>query len=456
MSDKDHSPNEDALDDFDAIMQNVSSQLTDDIFDVTSRNMDDDLDAIAGKLADDTELNLDDLDGGPDIDLLEGSHLPPFADDSSRLSYEDPDDHYVSSRLVESRKEVTASQPPPTKTPPEPPEKHDDNGFLDDEDPMLLLDEEINVDKDAHNGGILAIAALVLALIGAVVAGTATWLTLDIKGQLSELATQLSQPAASAPDSKLQELETRLTDTAKLLAGTQSQLHATEATLKGHGDRLDLMLAEGKRGDEPDGRLETVEKQIIGMNTKLDATETSIGQTRVQLERQQEQLRMEFNTRFNSLSTNPPPRPVTASTDPAAVKAEPAVVASTDPTRVKQPPVAQVESTAAPKAKQPQAAQPAIQPKPAPEAAPAPKPGKGAGAWVVNLASYTNERDASNIMKKLQKQGIFPQTRRVEAKGQTWYRLYVDGFANQDAAQRYVKTVQKMPELKQAWAGRAD
>jgi cell division septation protein DedD len=431
MSDKDPKPDDDALDEFDAIMQSVSSQLTEDIYDVSSRGMDDELDAIAGKLADDADFDLGDLDDGAGIDLLEGSQLPSFPDDSSGLSYEDPDDSY--SRIADHRKEAPAIQPPPAMAPPEPSAKSDDEKFLDDEDPMLLLDEEINVDKQANNGGILTIVALVLALIGAAIAGTATWLTLGIKGQLSQLATQITTPAPQAPDPKLEELDAKLSEMTK-------QLHANEATLKDHGDRLALLVTEGTNGNELETKLAAFEKQLSGLSNKLGGTETSINQTRSQLEKQHEQLRTEFNTRINGLSTNPPPRQVTASTNPAAVKPEAStVVASTAPAQVKQHAPAQPESKSAPEAP-----------------AAASHPAKANGAWVVNLASYPSEQDAANILKKLQKHGIFPQKRRVEVKGQTWYRLYVDGFANQAAAQRYVKTVQQIPELHQAWAGRAD
>jgi cell division septation protein DedD len=77
------------------------------------------------------------------------------------------------------------------------------------------------------------------------------------------------------------------------------------------------------------------------------------------------------------------------------------------------------------------------------------------GPWVVNLASFNRKQDAQNMRRKLQRHGIFPHIKQVRVKGVNWYRLYVDGFANATAAQRYAATLKRRPELKQAWAGKA-
>ncbi|MBF0255560.1 MAG: SPOR domain-containing protein [Gammaproteobacteria bacterium] len=409
--------------------------------------MDDDLDEITRKLADDADdldldlgldLDLDDAGLGLEdeaINLLdENPSAPPGSLPRGGLDYEDPSSKpaasFADSLRAERANSKTAAENPAADL-----DHQGPDSVLDDDDPMLLLDEELVMDKDSNDGGILTIAALVLAVLGVSVAGFATFQTMSASEQISQLAGQMENPDTSA---QLVELHNKQAQTDEKLTQIETRLTAEASSLKDINDRLGLILEENAPA-----KLETVEQQLKGLTGKIAAVEKRMDSSQKQAEAQQESLRSEFSEHLRKLSTNPPPSQVTASTDPTAVRtATPRAAAPSMPGE-------QVLSLPDPQASSPAATQATT--------GPSEPPVSGVkGLWVANLASFTSEKDAQRVLQQLQRHGIFPKKKQVTVKGKTWYRLYVDGFANMQAAQRYANSVKSKPGLSQAWAGRAD
>jgi hypothetical protein len=419
----------------------------------------DDLDDITRKLADDAdELDLDsEADLGAEDDVInlledEASFSTPSLPRGGGLDYEQPDLRAASFAETLQQQQAGRQQTSKPAAADEPDSGPD--SLLDDDDPMLLIDEELLMDKDANDGGILTLAALVLALLGLGVAGFATFQNLGLGEQIGALASQLETPP---PDPKLPELEAMIGQNDKKLAQLQAQQTTDSGAIKDLSNRFDLLLEETRKEDT-NAKLETISQEIKGLGGKLSAMEQRLNTSQGQLEQQQEALRSEFSDRLSKLSTNPPPSQVSASTRPEAVKGG----------LILQPQTGQAPSSPPPSPPPPSVTgfDPLAQQGPAdagnaPDNGPQNGSADGAGEepagglWVANLASFNQERDASRTLKQLQGHGIFPKKRKVEVKGQIWYRLYVDGFANATAARRYVDKVKGKPGLSRAWVGKA-
>ncbi|QFY88907.1 SPOR domain-containing protein [Magnetovirga frankeli] len=404
--------------------------------------MDDELDEITRKLADDAgELDLDsEADLGLDDDVIDLLDDAPSLPPSGRgLDYDEPDLGATASfaETLQAQQQTAApSADPITDT-----QQQGPDSALDDDDPLLLLDEELVMDKDANDGGILTIAALVLALLGISVAGFATFQNRETGAQIEALGSQLENPP---PDPRLTELEAVVVQNDKKLTQIQAQQDTDASHLKDLDTRLEQLLEETRK-DDTAAQLKTIGQELKGLGSKLGRLEQRMESNQGRFEQQQEALRSEFSDRLNKLSTDPPPSQATASTDPSAVRIlGPQTGAPPGPT-------GSVPSSAPPPGEQPQAARPGTA---AAEPAP-PSDVGGQGLWVANLASFNSDRDASRILKQLQGHGIFPKKRQVQVKGKTWYRLYVEGFANATAAKRYVNKVKDKPGLSRAWVGRA-
>jgi cell division protein FtsN len=408
------------------LMGDVANQLSDDLYDITpaDRHIDEELENIGDKLAQDVDdIDLEDanLHGDDEaINLLDDFKPTPPAD--SGLSYEDPNNSSsdFASALQSAQNDRQASESPSGKM-----SAQEDDSFLDDDDPMLLLDEELIMDKESNEGGILTIAALVLAVVGIAIAGFSTWQNINSSSQITELTNRLDNPPPPEPDPKLIEIESMLSQTDKKLSTIDTRLHSDAASLKDLDDRLRLILEEQQKFAAQTGKLEGIETQLKGLGDKIGSIDGRISENQKQLEAQQQEMRTEFTAQLQTLSTTPPPAKVTAATDPAAVAVQTLQPAKKDTTTSTSKPA----STA--------------------------KTGSS-GPWVANLASFRAERDALRLLKSLQRHGIFPKKRKIYAKGKSWYRLYVDGFANMRAANRYIEKVKGKPGLNQAWAGRAN
>ncbi len=72
-------------------------------------------------------------------------------------------------------------------------------------------------------------------------------------------------------------------------------------------------------------------------------------------------------------------------------------------------------------------------------------------SWSVNLASFAKEGDAHRLARAFSSRGVSADMKPVTVKGQTWFRLYVAGFQNQEAAEAYARRVEKDLQLGSVW-----
>ena len=87
----------------------------------------------------------------------------------------------------------------------------------------------------------------------------------------------------------------------------------------------------------------------------------------------------------------------------------------------------------------------------APKAAVVAKP---KGAWVINLASYTNEAVADAGVERLRRAGVKAIKQSVHQGGRTWYRLQVGGFATREDAEAYGRQVEAKSRFKDTWVSK--
>ena len=77
-----------------------------------------------------------------------------------------------------------------------------------------------------------------------------------------------------------------------------------------------------------------------------------------------------------------------------------------------------------------------------------------AGDWVVNLISFRTRAKANKWVARLRDDDIQASVQVADHKGQTWYRLRVDGFSNFAQAKAFATEVRSEPDLSSAWVGR--
>lgn len=74
--------------------------------------------------------------------------------------------------------------------------------------------------------------------------------------------------------------------------------------------------------------------------------------------------------------------------------------------------------------------------------------------WVVNLIAYKQDQLAERKAEEFAAKGISAKVNKVEAKGEVWYRLSVDGFESQYEAAAYAARAKKMLNLDSVWLNR--
>ncbi len=144
------------------------------------------------------------------------------------------------------------------------------------------------------------------------------------------------------------------------------------------------------------------------------------------------------------------------------VQSLPAPAAATPPPSSPPPPSAATPSAATPGAATPGAAaapspppspKPAAKPEPKPEQKPAPPPAVAAapafrppasakGAWVVQVGSTQERFEADRIAARFASRGAKVTVADVPGKGR-WYRVRVGSFESREAADRYLKDLEK-------------
>lgn len=74
--------------------------------------------------------------------------------------------------------------------------------------------------------------------------------------------------------------------------------------------------------------------------------------------------------------------------------------------------------------------------------------------WAVNLVAFKQDWYAKRKAEEFIAKGVQAKVSKTEAKGESWYRLSVDGFKTQYEAAAYAAKVKKMLNLESAWVTR--
>jgi hypothetical protein len=72
-------------------------------------------------------------------------------------------------------------------------------------------------------------------------------------------------------------------------------------------------------------------------------------------------------------------------------------------------------------------------------------------SWAVNLIAYKQDPLAQRKAEEFAAKGIPAKVSKVEAKGEVWYRLSVDGFISQSEATAYAARAKKTLNLDSVW-----
>jgi hypothetical protein len=72
-------------------------------------------------------------------------------------------------------------------------------------------------------------------------------------------------------------------------------------------------------------------------------------------------------------------------------------------------------------------------------------------SWVVNLIAYKQDRLAERKTEEFAAKGITAKVSKVEARGEVWYRLSMDGFESQYEATAYAARAKKVLNLDSVW-----
>jgi cell division septation protein DedD len=83
-----------------------------------------------------------------------------------------------------------------------------------------------------------------------------------------------------------------------------------------------------------------------------------------------------------------------------------------------------------------------------------PQPAARKGDWIVNLESFTNEKDADRLIDRYISKGIPVEKFSVKIRGKTWHRLRVVGFASAEEAEAYINGTAKQNGFPYAWRER--
>ncbi len=69
-------------------------------------------------------------------------------------------------------------------------------------------------------------------------------------------------------------------------------------------------------------------------------------------------------------------------------------------------------------------------------------------AWVVQVASFSQESNAMNLVKRLKKQGFKAYRRSIKIKKQSLYRVFIGPFVEKTQAQQTLKKIAKVGQTK--------
>ncbi|UCC56948.1 MAG: SPOR domain-containing protein [Gammaproteobacteria bacterium] len=235
--------------------------------------------------------------------------------------------------------------------------------------------------------------------------------------------TETVEQQRAAADQRMQNLEQQL-------AATDQRMQNLEQQLVTSNERMKIITQQRTASDE---HLENLEQQLA---TAEGRVETLSGMLAA----------LADNTPANTTGPDQPaPRTMSAAAGPEA-----ATLAT------QQPVATEPAGTRADTAVEPAG----IIPAPAPEAKPEPAApvaaGTANGNWVINVASYTNERIARRKLAQMQQQGIDVELVTAEVKGKTIYRARVFGFASRRDAESHAVGIRKKLGIEETWITRRE
>jgi len=74
-----------------------------------------------------------------------------------------------------------------------------------------------------------------------------------------------------------------------------------------------------------------------------------------------------------------------------------------------------------------------------------------ANRWVINLISLTDQKNVERSLERLKKDGLNCNSQEVTIADQTWYRIYVQGFASVRQAKKQMQVLSNKYGYKSAW-----
>ena len=117
---------------------------------------------------------------------------------------------------------------------------------------------------------------------------------------------------------------------------------------------------------------------------------------------------------------------------------------------VADPAGSQIEATEKPVEITPEAV-PATAPEPAAPVAAGKAAGTANGNWVINVASYTNEKIARRKLAQMRQQGVDVELVTAEVNGKTIYRARVFGFTSRRDAETHAVGIRAKLGIKETW-----
>jgi len=305
----------------------------------------------------------------------------------------------------------------------------------------------------------------ILTLITLVAGVGGTWLSYQPEPEVTVLATDRlnKTPSLERVESRLTRMERRLSHILdpyiRMLNNLSGELDDTQKQLIEHIQDAGQQQAATTGIEE---RLENVEQRLASADERMDTLSTMLAT-----------LPAGTAETLPGKSRDIPATPVTEDTPAEVSPTEPVTatreVADDSPLLAMSHPAEQQDETAivvpepvpvtAPAASAPapetvaatqqQAAEPTAEPVVPP--APVSEPGTAKGNWVINIASYTNERIARRKLAQMQQQGFDVELVTAELNGKTIYRARVFGFASRRDATSAATEIKSRLGLEETW-----
>jgi chromosome segregation ATPase len=275
----------------------------------------------------------------------------------------------------------------------------------------------------------------------------------QLRAEATDERLQALDQQREAADARMQNLEELLAASAERMQELEQQRAAADARMQ---SLEELLAASAERMQELEQQRTAADARMDTLSVRLTALADDEGVSTTgteQAARRTMTARAGPSGSGQGRQAAPPESQATASGSPGVPKHE--MPAGAGP------------ETAVPATRQQVAAEPAVsrtdaseEPQelaPAPKAETRPKPAKPAAAgtatgdWVINVASYTNERIARRKVAQMQQKGIDVELVTAEVRGKTIYRARVFGFASRREAESQAVRIRKILGIGETW-----